>query len=382
MDGSVVDGWPVYLPGWMLSSPVTGDINNDGDDEIVVGLVYDSQFVGFPNETYGGVYALSRDGSILQGWPVLRGWNIWSTPALGDIDADGYLEVSVSNLGFNTSVFHYNGTLVPGWPQATCWHDYYSSIMGDVNSDGPIDVLTTAGSIASLCGVYGWNGTGTQMPWSPKVTEVGAQAPATIADIDNDGKLELIASSNWDFDSFTSTSKSRGSLYVWQLDGDYNASSLPWPTFMHDAQRTGHYGEFTPPAPPAEPERHPKRESGGKLQGYILSSGVTPPANQSPPDRTNGTPPQPAGNRTEGPAAGQQPPLASGTVGSGQNNSMNNPGGGRTATPASSGIGSAEEPPAGNANWMLWVIIVIIAAVAAIALYTKQRSKTGLRKYQ
>jgi hypothetical protein len=78
----------------------------------------------------------------------------------------------------------------------------------------------------------------------PKVTEVDAEASATIADIDNDGKVELIASSNWDEDLGTQQSKLRGSIYVWELNGDYNPLTMHWPTFHHDNQRTGMYPQL------------------------------------------------------------------------------------------------------------------------------------------
>ena len=74
----------------------------------------------------------------------------------------------------------------------------------------------------------------------PKVTENKAQASATIEDIDNDGKLDLVASS--DQDAEERSFKNRGSLYVWNLEGDYDKSNLPWPTFHHDLGRTGNFG--------------------------------------------------------------------------------------------------------------------------------------------
>ena len=242
-DGSVVDGWPVYTPGYILSSPVVGDINNDGSNEIIVGLMYSSDI--FPDYNYGGIYVFNETGGILPGWPVEKGWNFWSTPSLGDIDNDGDLEIAASKLGFETYLFHHNGTILGGWPQYTVWNDYYSSIMGDVDNDGAIDILTTSGGNYNCpynCGgVYAWDISGSTLSGFPKVTEIDAQAFPVIEDIDSDRKLELIASSDWDGDIISGIGKHRDSIYAWELEGNYNESTMPWPTFHHNVQRTGLY---------------------------------------------------------------------------------------------------------------------------------------------
>jgi len=243
INGSEVSGWPKYTEGVIFSSPVTGDINNDGDIEIIVGLQYAGNA---PDYRFGGLYAFDKNGNVLPGWPFEKGWNFATSPALADFDNDGDLEIVASRLGFYTYVIHHDGTLADGWPQQTTWNDYYSPIVGDINNDGIPDILTTAGngfypSTASHGGVEAWNYDGTRIPGFPKATEVDAQAPATIADIDNDGSVELIASSNWDYDWETQDYKFRGSLYVWEIDAPCQQSTMQWPTFHHDIQRTGLY---------------------------------------------------------------------------------------------------------------------------------------------
>ncbi len=247
IDGSEVAGWPKYTAGVIFSSPVTGDIDNNGDVDIVVGL----QFAGdAPDDRYGGLYAFDKNGNVLPGFPFEKGWNFCSTPALADFDNDGDLEITASRLGFYTYVLHHDGTLATGWPQQATWNEYYSTIIGDINDDNILDIVTTAGdgfypSTSQHGGVYAWNYDGTQISGFPKATEVDAQAPATIADIDNDGNVEIAASSNWDHDWVTGQDKYRGSLYVWEVDATYDTSTMEWPTFHHDLQRTGMF-PFTP----------------------------------------------------------------------------------------------------------------------------------------
>jgi len=75
----------------------------------------------------------------------------------------------------------------------------------------------------------------------PKITESYPFAPAVVDDIDEDGKLELVASSYGDYDYEKYYLKLRGSIYVWELNATYNQSNMPWPMFHHDTGLTGCY---------------------------------------------------------------------------------------------------------------------------------------------
>ena len=268
-DGSVVPGWPVYILGSISSSPAIGDIDNDGKEDIVIGFIYASNT--FPDDRYGGLYAFNRQGQIMPGWPFKKGWNFWSTPSLADVNSDGKLEIAASSLGFETHLLNYRGELLPGWPQMTTWNDYYGSLIGDINNDSKLDIITTAGdgflpTFDPPGGVYAWSSTGQRI--FVKRTEVDAQAPAVIDDIDQDGKLELIASSNEDLDisDYWDPSKYRGSIYVWELAGQASKRTLPWPTFQHDTQHTGRYG-FSATTTTSTPKLSLIAPNGGEVLG-------------------------------------------------------------------------------------------------------------------
>ena len=243
MDGIIVEGWPKYTNGVIFSSPVVGDIDNDGYDDIIIGLFAGAN-APVPDLPNGGVYAFDRNGNILLGWPYEQGYNFWSTPALGDVNNDGNLEISVSKLGFETSLLYHDGNIVNGWPRYTAWNSYYSDILADVTGDGQLNVLTTAGSIYSCddygnnCGgVYAWDLDGNLVSEFPKVTEVDAQAPLAV--FENNGVVNIVSSSDWD--TTKRDFKFRGSIYVWELNAPYNPDKMDWPMFMHDAQHTGCY---------------------------------------------------------------------------------------------------------------------------------------------
>ncbi len=250
-DGSIVSGWPVSLPGHPLSSPVVGDIDNDEKQEIVIGLIYNSET--FPDTRYGGLYAFNRDGQLLTGWPRQMGWNYFSAPSLFDIEGDQNLEIAASRLGFETRIFNYQGQTLPGWPQYTSWNDYYSSIFVELQSGTASHaLLTTAGNwwFGGGGGVYGWNPTGQGLINYPKFTEADAQAPAVIEDLDKDGLAEITASSDSDRNPQTYAGKYRGSLYVWDTNSPFVPENQPWPRFHHDKQLTGCYDCEETQAPP------------------------------------------------------------------------------------------------------------------------------------
>jgi len=93
IDGSLVRGWPVFTKGFAISSPVVGDLDSDGVQEIFVALSY----FWFSQED-GGAFIFKRNGSISPGWPVMVGRNAWSTPSLADFNKDGKLEIAAQFL--------------------------------------------------------------------------------------------------------------------------------------------------------------------------------------------------------------------------------------------------------------------------------------------
>ena len=104
-DGTeILLGWPVTTGNTVESSPALGDLDGDGQLEVVVGS-YD-----------GKIYALNHDGKNVPGWPVTTGNVVWSSPALGDIDGDGQLEVVVGSYDGNIYALNHDGTNVTGWP--------------------------------------------------------------------------------------------------------------------------------------------------------------------------------------------------------------------------------------------------------------------------
>src|SRR4029079_12045804 len=116
------------------------------------------------------------------------------------------------------------------------------------------------GDLASAGGIKAWRASGKPINLTgstnilPLLMESSGgpwlkAAPVTLADIDHNGKLDIIAASVQDRTYLPlgekASRKNRSSIYVWELDASFNPEHLPWPSLQRNAQHTGYL-----PAPP------------------------------------------------------------------------------------------------------------------------------------
>ena len=186
-------GFPVALGiggrgNRMWASPAVGDLDGDGHAEIIMG------------SDDGKVYAFSRGGVPLPGWPVALGVQIDnSTPALADLDGDGLPEVIVGTGAWYTAAgdglvhaFKGSGTEASGWPQPV-WGDAFANCaVSDLNGDGWPEVIaaTTAGL------VYAWGHDGVPLPGWPRQAGDRVAASPAIGDVDGDGQNEVVVTAS------------------------------------------------------------------------------------------------------------------------------------------------------------------------------------------
>ena len=118
-DGSLKEGWPQNLDDddGASCSPALSDLDNDGDLEIVIGTHRDLN--GNNGGIFARVYVFHHDGTLYEGWPIYnvdyRG--VYGSPAIGDIDNDGEPEIIVVGREYSEVwAWHTDGTILPGFP--------------------------------------------------------------------------------------------------------------------------------------------------------------------------------------------------------------------------------------------------------------------------
>ena len=125
------------------SSPALYDVDGDGRQEIFIG---GDQTAGGAIDWSGGEfralkYVPGAPGNAVELWKNRINDTVWSSPAIGDIDGDGRVEVVVG-AGFSyqrsdgRKIFAWHlddGSAVRGWPQATGGSTMPSPALGDLD---------------------------------------------------------------------------------------------------------------------------------------------------------------------------------------------------------------------------------------------------------
>jgi hypothetical protein len=210
-------GWPVALPSYAAGGIAVGDIDNNGDLEIVVTV-----------RNVGDIIAYNHNGTEM--WHTWINSNLFfnPSPVLADLTGDGKLEALCPSSNGKLFAIQYDGSNAPGWPVFYSTHTYTESspVVGDVNGDGSVDVLL--GDEGRF--INAWSSTGVPLDGFPLVTQDAVRGTPAICDLNKDGKVDIVAVG---YDK---------RVYTWTLNATYNPAKMPWPMYKHDPQHTDTYG--------------------------------------------------------------------------------------------------------------------------------------------
>ena len=178
LDSRWCRGWqhPDRHCGGFQSAPVLADLDKDGNLDIII------------LSNFGKLYVFHGDGSSLSPFPLLLGQPYWfgnthNSPAVGDLNQDGNLEIvvalgenNVPEAGTYIYVIDHTGTVQPGWPKIIIGDDpsqatYYSSInappiLVDIDQDHKLEIFVLSWNEQGGL-IHGWNEDGSNIPGWP-----------------------------------------------------------------------------------------------------------------------------------------------------------------------------------------------------------------------
>ena len=178
--GKIVDGnWPAVVDSWagsISAGPVLADLDGDGDSEILIALSAESS-------ESDGLYAFQGDGNPL--WQ--RRYTSEGPISVADFDGDGDVEIALSGYGpglsrFYTFILDHQGQAVARWrggsPKGTA--------CADLDGDGPPElVFCTEEEVMAV------RADGTTV-WKKKLSDpLDAAGSLSVGDVDGDGLSEV-----------------------------------------------------------------------------------------------------------------------------------------------------------------------------------------------
>ncbi|MCB0336684.1 MAG: VCBS repeat-containing protein, partial [Bdellovibrionales bacterium] len=253
--------WQTYLPQTIMSSPVIADVlpEVEGDEVIVQSGCYfpdneqlkEGRWIKVLNSKNGKVLATLDTPACAS-----------ASVAVGDINDDGVNEIvavvngskSVGGTGSSALIAFRADQVTPLWsitPRVAGSTDSFagdlqSPIIADVDGNGSLEVLVASGA---GIGIYEGS-TGESLTCYDSVcsngnettlfTSTTVKATPLVADINNDGILDIVTGS-----SHTDVSGA-GVIYIWtnladvisSFPGSQPAFSAPWPMFKGNPART------------------------------------------------------------------------------------------------------------------------------------------------
>jgi hypothetical protein len=224
-DGSLYSGFPIELEADSDSSPALADLDADGQWWIVVG------------DDTGWLHVVNTQGEEREGFPVRSlgpkpgptptphppGGNVHSieaSPAVGDVDGDGRLEIAVGAWDGRMYLWDDAGRALSGWPIEVADQIISSAALVDLNGDDRLDIV-----VGSKDGrLYAWTPEGELLPGFPYDLGAPVFSSPWVGDLEDDGRADIVVGAN-------------NGIHV--LGDVGSLGRRAWPTFHQSVRRTG-----------------------------------------------------------------------------------------------------------------------------------------------
>ncbi|GAB4443062.1 MAG: pyrrolo-quinoline quinone [Chloroflexi bacterium OHK40] len=242
-DGRLKQGWPQFIAGHTYdSSPAIANLDGDPQLEIVTGNGWDPGFGDATQPFYVTIW--NHDGSVSKRSNI-DAIVLTAAPAIGDITGDSQPEIVVGtstgqNLANrpNTSkifAFDTNLNVLPGFP-VDARDAQFNQVgapgaisLADVDENGKADII-----FGSTWDVRALNGSGQYLNTSLVLHGTGPfSGQPAVGDIDGDGNLELAFAA--------ARGNNPGVLHTFDLSVSAAPSALPWAQFHGNGHHTGLY---------------------------------------------------------------------------------------------------------------------------------------------
>jgi hypothetical protein len=229
--GQVLPGFPVITPNQVYSVPALADMDGDGIPEIIYGFGDYSDALG-PK----GVMVMDMRSRPLEGWPVTVANSIYGTIALGDLNNDDYPEIVVATQKSEVYALTRDGKNMPGFPVTVSSNPdstiFSSPAIADIDNSGQPEILVSSEvGFRQDAYLHMIKANGSMMPFSPvQLQQIGFPSPC-IADLDNNGTLEILIAD-------TTTT-------VFNLNTPFDLLQQYWPTYHGNNASTGVYAHDT-----------------------------------------------------------------------------------------------------------------------------------------